>query len=94
MLKLFVVRDAALGQYLNPFVAPSVGFATRSFSDEVNNSSSPLNSHSSDYELFEIGEFNPNTGVISPLLVPLSVVRAKDLIIPSSSGKIVSFGNG
>ena len=43
---------------------PSTGVAIRSFSDEVNRSDpeNQLFNHADDFDLFEFGEFDDNTG--------------------------------
>lgn len=61
------------------FTAPTQGFATRGFSKEVNTPESPLYSNPEDYELFEMGEFIPETGIIVPHKAPISVCTAKSV---------------
>ena len=72
------VRDAAMNGFMRPFCAPNVGSAIRSFSDEVLRKDSEMNRHSSDYELFELGTFDEDTGRFSQLSDPRSVARGKD----------------
>lgn len=84
-MQLFSCRDSALGQFLNPFAAPATGMAVRSFSDEVNNPQSPLHAHPEDYELYHVGDFDPESGVITPQVPPNSLARAKDLIVKKAA---------
>jgi len=87
-MKVFAVRDSALGEFMNPFVAPSAGIATRSFSDEVNRKDSPISAHPSDFELFELGEYDAESGRIISLSSPKSLVRAQDVLIREESGSL------
>lgn len=78
-VKLFCVRDSAINSFNNPFCAPTPGFAERSFRDEVNRAESPMNAHPEDYELYHVGDFDPDSGVIVPCR-PTSIVRASDVL--------------
>lgn len=82
MSKLVVcaVRDAALSAYMQPFFSPTVGGASRAFIDEVKRDESPMRKHSADYELFQLGEYDDETGKIDCLLVPLSVITGSRAI--------------
>ena len=70
MQKLFTVYDAKSETYSAPSANPSRGQAARSFGDAVNTPHSVerpnvLNQHPEDFTLFEIGEFDLRTGVIT-----------------------------
>lgn len=80
VLIVMAVRDSAVGAYLRPFYAPSVGAAMRSFYDEVNRKDSEMFRHPDDYELFELGEFEEVSAVFSMKSVPRSVCRAKEVL--------------
>lgn len=71
------VRDSAVNAYMRPFAVPAIGAAVRSFQDEVQRSDSDLNKHPEDYELFEIGQFDDETGLIIASS-PRSLARAVD----------------
>lgn len=79
-MKLIMVsiRDSALNAFMRPFCVPAVGGAVRSFGDEVGNKESPMNRHPEDYELFEIGHFDEESGKVSSLAEPRSLSRGKD----------------
>jgi hypothetical protein len=53
----------------------------RSLRDEVNSkdSTSDLNRHPSDFELYELGVFDDDSGKLLPHDLPQLVARAKDL---------------
>lgn len=80
-MKVLAVRDAQLGAFMQPFFTQSIGVAVRSFADEVNRQESPMNAHPDDYELFEIGEYDEETGHIS-CFTPKSLSLAKNVIRP------------
>lgn len=67
-MKLVVcaIFDSALRAYGNPFFVPSTGVAIRSFTDEINRSDTPqgnpLYHHPEDFELFQLSEYDDNTG--------------------------------
>ena len=63
-LILCSVYDRAADAYARPMFVPSTGVAIRSFSDEVNRSDpeNQLFNHSDDFDLFEFGEFDDNSG--------------------------------
>jgi hypothetical protein len=64
-LVLCTVKDRAADAYGRPMFVPSVGVAIRSFSDEVNRQDpdNQLNNHPDDFDLYELGEFDDNTGL-------------------------------
>lgn len=64
-LVLCTVKDRAADAFGRPMFVPSVGVAIRSFSDEVNRDDpeNQLNRHPDDFDLYELGEFDDNTGL-------------------------------
>lgn len=81
MKVIVAVKDTAARVFGTPFVVQAAAQAVRSLRDEVNNkdSTSDVNRHPSDFELYEIGYFNDDDGVITPHEVPQLIARAKDL---------------
>lgn len=75
------VRDAQMDAFMQPFFVQSVGVAARSFADEVNRPESPMNAHPEDYELFVIGYYFEDTGVIDSVS-PYSISLARNVIRP------------
>lgn len=63
---LFTVFDTAAGAFLDPFVAPSIEFAIRSFRQAVNTPEHQFNTFPEDYTLFCIGTFDAKTGRLHP----------------------------
>lgn len=64
-LEIFAVRDRQLDAYMQPWCAQSKGQAIRMFTDEVNNKDGQLYKHADDYDLYHIGTFEQQTGVIT-----------------------------
>lgn len=93
---IFAVKDLAAQCFQTPFTAPHSGVAIRSFQDAVNSEQvdqngrrSDLANHPSDFELYQIAEFVPDTGqvlgsVADDVSFPLLLVRAKDVVNQSS----------
>ncbi len=65
-LRVFSVFDVKAKAYLPPFFMPEQGQATRVFSDCVNKPDHQFGAHPSDYSLFEIGDFDDNSGQLVP----------------------------
>lgn len=77
-LKVFSVFDSKAAYFGQPFFDQSENSAIRNFADAVNDSSNPnnmWNKHPEDFSLFNIGEFDNETGQIEKQL-PLSVITA------------------
>lgn len=61
-LKAFCVYDSKSLSYGAPMFINSVGAALRSFGDVANDESSVICKYASDFVLYEIGEFDDDTG--------------------------------
>jgi hypothetical protein len=76
-LVLCTVKDRAADAYGRPMFVPSIGVAIRSFSDEINRNDpeNQLFNHPDDFDLYELGEFDDNSGLFAlhdqPKLVSL-----------------------
>lgn len=66
-LTLCTVKDRAADAYGRPMFVPSTGIAIRSFSDEINRQAedNQMYNHSDDFDLYELGEFDDNTGLFA-----------------------------
>ena len=65
--KVYSVLDEKTGAFTQPFHARTRGEAIRMFQQAVNNGSKDnmFHKHSGDYTLFELGEWDDNTGSYS-----------------------------
>lgn len=65
--KMFSVYDSKANAYLNPFYARTTGVAIRQFTQAVNDQTHDFHKFAGDYTLFELGEFNVETGHVTML---------------------------
>lgn len=78
LIKIFSVFDSKAAFFGQPFCDQNEGSAIRNFSDAVNDGSNPNNlwhKHPEDFSLFNIGEFDNETGELIPSL-PKSLLTA------------------
>lgn len=83
ILTIVSVKDRAVDAYNRPFYVPTIGAAIRSFTDEVNRNESEMQAHPEDYDLYDMGTFDDQTGTFLPPEggIPRVISRAQDLII-------------
>lgn len=65
-LKAFSVFDVKVDAYKQPFFLPTNGAAVRAFADAVNDEKTEVSRHPEDYKLICLGEFDDETGILSP----------------------------
>jgi hypothetical protein len=69
-MKLFAVaiRDIKANVFAQPYFVTSLGGAVRAFGDEIQRAepNNLMNKHPNDFELYHIGEYDDNTGYLSP----------------------------
>lgn len=82
-MKIVTIRDRAVDAYGQPIFVQALGQAMRSFSDEINSKESTLNKHPDDYDLYHIGDYDQDTGLITPKQ-PEMIAVGKNLIINRS----------
>lgn len=80
MLRLFAVRDVKADAYGAIICLGTRGLALRAFADACANSQSPMAQYPSDYSLYELGEFEPCSGVVKGLATPVFVASAVDVV--------------
>lgn len=89
-LNIFSVKDRAAGAFGRPFFLPTTGLAIRGFTDEVNRRThengvqNDMHVHADDFELYELGEFDDEHGVISLHERPKLLLLAKQAKLPES----------
>lgn len=81
-LILLAVFDVMAGAYVGtPQGCPTRGVGERAFADEVNRPDSQFGRHPDDYELHEVGSFNPMSGVLLPVQPrPIVYGRARQFL--------------
>lgn len=77
-LVICAVRDRAVDSFLQPIFVVASGAAVRSFMDEINNAESPWYKHPDDFDLYQVGVFESDTGSLEPM-APALLVRGKDV---------------
>lgn len=75
-LKMFSVYDSKAEAFIQPFFSQSTGTAVRSFEDAANQESHEFQKHAADYTLFELGDFDQNTGITTCLEVRINLGNA------------------
>jgi len=78
-LKIYSIRDSKSECFTQPFFQHTAGEAERNFKTLVNDEKSTQNKYPEDFSLWEIGNYDDNTGKITPI-EPHHVVNAVQLI--------------
>lgn len=78
------VKDRAINAFGQPFFEHTRGSAIRAFRDAVNqaDANNQFNKHPEDFDLYQIGEYDENTGVVNGTQTaegPIMIARAQDL---------------
>ena len=73
--KIHSVYDSKAQAYLQPFFSVTTGVAVRQFTAAVQDSNHDFHRFAEDYTLFELGDFNENTGKFS-IAEPTAVLQA------------------
>ncbi|AXH73206.1 MAG: nonstructural protein [Microviridae sp.] len=68
MKKIFCVYDNKSTVFANPFVSQNTATALRDFQTAATDPQSNLSQYPEDFILFEIGSFDEDKGVVSPIL--------------------------
>ena len=67
--KIFSVYDSKAQIYTNPFYQHNQQMAMRTFSDAINHPEHQFARNPEDYTLFEVGEFNDETGEVQDAIL-------------------------
>lgn len=79
-MKLFAVRDVKADAFGAPVSLQTRGLALRGFRDVCARGESDMARYPSDYMLYELGEYEPNTGRLVGHPVPVFVASAVEMI--------------
>lgn len=79
--KVMSIRDRISETFSQPMFFATVGAAIRAFADEVKRpaENNNLNKHPDDFDLFQVGEFDDNSGEFEPMR-PQQVALGKDFV--------------
>lgn len=73
-LKMFSCYDSKIGVWMNPMVFQHVGQAERTWIEICTQKDSLPGKHPVDFTLFQIGEFDDESGVVTSLSAPVQVM--------------------
>lgn len=81
-LKVYSIRDAKAEVYNAPFYKGTHGEAERDFRTAVNDEKSFLSQYPDDFDLYYIGDFDQNTGLVTSLDTPMHIIKAIACVKP------------
>lgn len=76
----FAIRDIKIGSYLLPFFQTHKAGAMRHFADLAKEPQCPVAKHPEDFQLFEIGVYDPQTALLTPNHQPDFLANATDFL--------------
>lgn len=74
----FAIRDIKTDNFHLPFFQTHKAGAMRMFSDLATDNQSPMSKHPEDFQLFEIGVYDPQTALLTPDAQPTFLANATD----------------
>lgn len=83
--KVCAVRDRAVDGYGQPIFVVAQGQAIRSFIDEINNRESSMFNHPEDYDLYFLGDYDDDTGLLVACTPPKMLCVGKDVKQPPAA---------
>lgn len=78
--RMYSVFDNAVNVFGTPFTVPHVQYAVRYFESLVKDPKSDVSKWPSQFHLFEVGEFDDSTGLITVHQVPVSMGLASQFV--------------
>lgn len=79
-LIVVAVKDRAMDAFMRPFCVQHRNAAVRSFIDEVNRADSEMAKHPDDYDLYCVGSFKEDSGVLAGAVELELLIRGKDCV--------------
>lgn len=73
ILELYAIKDTKANAFMNPIIQRTMGEAIRSVVDESKQPNSMFGKHPEDFNLFKLGTFNQETGLITIEPAPKSI---------------------
>lgn len=84
-LKVFSIRDSKAQIFNQPWFARTHGEAERNFEQLVRDEKSTIYQYPEDYDLYHIGEYDDETGLVTSLDTPKHVAKAVHLTLASQT---------
>lgn len=82
--QVYSIEDVKLNVFLPPMVLINDMAARRLFSDVANDSQTDVGRHPEDFRLVRLGDFNDNSGLLSPLATPEFLCNAVEFVNKNS----------
>lgn len=76
VLKMYSVRDSKGEIFNQPFFQKTHGEAERTFKTLTNDEKSQVHNYPEDYDLYYLGEYDDQTGLVKSLDTPTHIVKA------------------
>lgn len=76
--KMFAVKDAKVGEFLQPFRMRTTAEAVRAFMDLVADKDTQFHRHPEDFFLCELGEWDSESGLFENKVPPVVLGSAND----------------
>ncbi len=89
MLKVFSVFDVKAAAYGQPMFMPSNGIALRTFGEVCLNPESPMFKYPEDFALYEVGSWDPSSGVLTTMN-PVHLVSAASILAGVAKARLDS----
>lgn len=67
-VNVYAIHDVKAGAFLQPWFAPTHAMAFRNIEKSMRTPNSPFSDFPADFTLFKVGEFEDDTGEISPVV--------------------------
>lgn len=93
--KIFTIRDQKLNAFNNPFTAPTADAVVRQLASDIREKNGDLGKYPEDFDLYELGEFDPESGTIATFQAPkhlTSMLALKPLDGVQKAGNPISNG--
>lgn len=79
-LKIYSIRDSKGSVYNQPFFKRTHGEAERDFTELTKDEKSFVNKYPDDYDLYYVGDFDDQEGIITSLQTPQHIIKAVNCI--------------
>lgn len=80
ILKAYAIRDSKAEMYNVPFFNKTHGEAERNFKQLVNDEKSMVHKYPDDYDLYHIGQYDDDKGVLIALSTPEHILKASNCV--------------
>lgn len=84
---IFTVKDTKVGSFLNPFFSHHAGTAVRALERCLVDPTHDFALHPGDYDLYELGYFDDETGVITPFHEPQRIACLSEYYYAAAASK-------